>query len=333
MGLSQNLNYQVQIVQTFDNGNPPIRVIAPLASEQFMMDLSAQFSAPWSGGLLTDPKLTTISSAAFGVVPIVQGMTAQVWAGATETELGIDLSLQAEFDAEFEVRNVIKDLFRLVTPSVGPLGFLVSPGPKVDWRKVAESATNAAQKLGINTTALGLPDASQPTPTSPGTQKQGDMVDNTQTISDGSQTSVPSANPSDDKNLGTSANPVAGFIKDKISLRIGRNLFFDNVVLTNVQVTEENQFDGRGFPMFARVSLRFKPLFIIVQSDLDTIFGVPQSEPTALGQTPTAGANVEVNPIDLPGNIPAQELPPPGPTTESFPVWEPKPTERFPVNL
>ena len=93
MGLSQNLNYQVQIVQSLSDTGETLRVVAPLASEQFMMDLSAQYSAPWSGGLLSDPKLTTITSAAFGVVPIVQGMTAQVWSGATETELGIDLSL------------------------------------------------------------------------------------------------------------------------------------------------------------------------------------------------------------------------------------------------
>lgn len=331
MGLSQNLNYQVQIVQTLSDTGETLRVIAPLASEQFMIDIAAQFSAPWSGGLLTDPKLTTISSAAFGVIPVVQGMTAQVWAGATETEMGIDLSLQAEFDAEMEVRNVIKTLFRFVTPGVGPLGFLTSPGPKVDWKKIADSAVASARKAGVDTTALGLPD--ETSATSPGTQKTDKMVDTNTSISDGSQTAVPAANPSDDKSLGTPSNPVAGFVKDKISLRIGRNLFFDNVVLTNVQVTEENQFDNRGFPMYARVSLRFKPLFIIVQSDLDNIFGgPPQEEAPALGETPTEGADVEVNPVYLPPDPVPVELPPPGPVAEASPVWEPAPTQRFPVN-
>lgn len=332
MGLSQNLNYQVQIVQTLSDTGETLRVIAPLASEQFMMDLSAQFSAPWSGGLLTDPKLTTITSAAFGIVPIVQGMTAQVWAGATETELGIDLSLQAEFDAELEVRNVIKTLFRFVTPSVGSLGFLTSPGPKIDWKKVGGQILSSAQKAGIDTSALGF--AAEPTDTSPGTQKKGDMVDTNQSLSDGSQTSVQSENPSDDESLGTGNNPLSGYVKDKISLRIGKNLFFDNVVLTNVQVTEENQFDARGFPMYARVSLRFKPLFIIVQSDLDNIFGgpPPEEEAPALGETPTEGADVEVNPVYLPPDPVPVELPPPGPVAEASPVWEPAPTQRFPVN-
>lgn len=327
MGLSQNLNYQVQIVQHLTDTNQKLQVVAPLASEQFMIDIAAQFSAPWSGGLLTDPKLTTISSAAFGVIPIVQGLTAQVWAGATETELGIDLSLQAEFDAELEVRNVIKTLFRFVTPSVGALGFLTSPGPKVDWKKVVQ----AAAKAGVDTRALGLDP--EPGPDSPGTQKTDKLVDTSTSVNDGSQKSVPSANPSDDQSLGTQGNPLAGFVKDKISLRIGRNLFFDNVVLTNVQVTEENQFDYRGFPMYARVSLRFKPLFIIVQSDLENIFGAApqQEEATPVGETSTQGANVETNPVYLPPDPVPVELPPPGPTTESFPVWEPAPTQRFPV--
>ncbi len=354
-----NLNYQVQIIQQKQDAAQTVRIIAPLASEQFMMDIAAQYSAPWSGGLLSDPKIATISSAAFGIVPIVQGMTAQVWAGATETELGIDLALQAQSDAEMEVRFVIKQLFKLVTPGVGFGGFLTSPGPKVDWAAVGQASASALQSIGVDTSAFQSMQGNQQTanpnpapvqtsngfvargttnPNAPGTQKEGKIIDQTQSSNDGGQAASPVANPSTDQNLGAGENPINKYVSEKISLRIGRHLFFDNVVITNVQVTEENQFDYRGYPMFARVSIRFKPMFIIVQSDLDRIFGAtqqnspnsgtnnstaPQQNKAPEGQMPQGG-DVQANPIDVPPPLTPTTLPPPGaPVAQSNPVSNP----------
>jgi hypothetical protein len=81
--------------------------------------------------------------------------------------------------------------------------------------------------------------------------------------------------------LGTSAYWKSR-IKNQISIRIGNYMFFDSVVITNVQQTFSSNFDAQtGLPHHAKVMVGFKPLFMLVQSDLDQLFLNPNGGTTS----------------------------------------------------
>jgi hypothetical protein len=71
-------------------------------------------------------------------------------------------------------------------------------------------------------------------------------------------------------------------IKNKISIAIGNYLYFDSVVVTRVSQTFASNFDAAtGLPHHVRVTVAFKPLFMLAQEDLDTLFVSPTGSSTS----------------------------------------------------
>ena len=230
-----------------------IDVFAPIP-ETFMFDMSASYEAPFSSGITG--KIANIGKFV-GIKGVNQAMTVQLWQGSSDTELGLELEFQAEQDAYAEVMQPINELYKLVTPSTDTLGgFMKAPGPQIgdalyDTLKKATGYDDANEaQENDNTPADRMRDQNKETSNGRGSNKDTD--------------------PSGDK-WGT-VKWAKQHISNQIAIRVGQYAYFDSVVITNVQKTYTSQFDARGNPMHARVSVRFRPLFMVVQEDLNTIF-------------------------------------------------------------
>lgn len=262
--MAYNPAYTITIASVMDNpGKPPVFVQAPMP-ESFMYDATVMYEAPFTQGLTGNSMIDTIMKVGFSSKLVTHSMTAQLWQGSTETDLGLELEFQAESDPISEVRDPIVSLLRLCTPSLTSAGFLMSPGPKLEGRILHDIAMRAQN---IDANVRSIPE---------GTQGQVDLAslqDPAQASTQGSGNYAPN-NTDRSTTLGT-VNYFKSMIQDQISVQVGNYAFFDSVVLTSVQKTYESQFDQRtGLPFYAKVAVRFKPLFMVTQEDLDNIFGL-----------------------------------------------------------
>lgn len=303
-----NENYTVTIMQYPDkNPSNAVMIQAPMP-ESFMYDAAAQYAAPFTGGLTGNQMIDTILRVGVAARLVTQSLTAQFWQGSTETELGLEIEFQAEQDPDKEVRQQVLKLLRLTTPSTMRGNLLTSPGPKFgkefldqiinDGKQFfTELYSEASAAAGVTTTPSGgatapggatplVAGASNPN-IGPGQLKTCGMDDPAFSVTNGSQTSAQSANPSDKPDFGTS-DYFNQYISDRISIKIGNYALFNSVVVTNVQTTFESQFDQYGMPHYARVAIRFKPLFMVVQKDLDRIFLSGTSSAAAANRPPIA---------------------------------------------
>lgn len=340
-----NENYTVTIMQYPKGGTATgaITIQAPMP-ESFMYDAASQYAAPFSAGLTGNQMIDTILRVGIAARLITQSLTAQFWQGSTETELGLELELQAESDPDKEVRQKILQLLKLTTPSTKTGGLLTSPGPKIgaalikqvlaDSEAKAKSLFNgtAATDSSISNVGTGASSSTSTTPSlannivAQGQQKTGALTNPEQTISNGTQKQASSQDASTNPTFG-SADYFNQYIDDRISIKIGNYAIFNSVVITNVQVTYESQFDINGLPHYARVAVRFKPLFMVVQSDLDKIFltanaakvattpsitigSIPVQRTTALGSVDDLSI---ANPIQSPDNSVITVVPGTGP--------------------
>jgi hypothetical protein len=70
-------------------------------------------------------------------------------------------------------------------------------------------------------------------------------------------------------------------VKNPITIWIGNYLKFDSVVVTGVRQTFLSNFDAKtGLPHHARVTVTFKPLFMLTQGDLESLFVNPGANST-----------------------------------------------------
>lgn len=258
--MAYNPAYTVTIFSVKDSpGKPPVYVQAPMP-ESFMYDAAVMYEAPFTQGLTGNSMIDTIMKVGFASKLVMHSMTAQLWQGSTETDLGLELEFHAEVDPISEVRDPIVSLLRLCTPSVNSANLLMSPGPKLEGQ-VLQDLVFAAKELDKD-----IPVDAK------GEVSRGQLDDPAQSSRQGSGNTAQN-NAGRSTTLGTT-NYFKSRIQDQISIRVGKYAFFDSVVITNVQKTYESQFDQRtGLPFYAKVAVRFKPLFMVTQEDLDNIFG------------------------------------------------------------
>ncbi len=254
--MANNPNYTVIIKQVADpqnKGAKGVEVIAPMP-ESFMFDTKSDYATPYAQGLFSGGSgmLAQLGKAAGqlgGIRLTSQALTAQLWQGSTETALGLELEFQTESDPDVDVRQPILALMRMCTAAINKeSGMLISPGPSITLDSAGAVVSNvfSAAKNAIT----GEP------------PKQGSLA--------------PEATAQNGRGETQSASVTAlkKTIKNQISIQIGRYIFFDSVVISNVQTTYSNQIDDKtGLPIHAKVALSFTPLFLVVQSDLVNIFG------------------------------------------------------------
>jgi hypothetical protein len=261
------------IVTIQQNSNPTIVIEAPIP-DSFAFDVGATYEQMLPQGF-TSNTVVNAAAALTGTRLAVQALTAQLWAGNTDSELSMELEFHTETDPYYDVRTPIVNLLKLTMPTIDTKsGFLGSPGPQIDFAKAGTIFSDAGTSLGaglggvvgsfssIVQNVLGI----APKPSS--------MTDTNAQVVDGSNNSTAKAlqqNP----NLG-SAKYWNTMIKNKISISIGNYLYFDSVVITRVSQTFASNFDAQtGLPHNVRVAVAFKPLFMLAQEDLDTLFVNP----------------------------------------------------------
>jgi hypothetical protein len=270
-------NYLVTIQQ---NSNPAIVIEAPIP-DSFAFDVGATYEQMLPQGF-TDNKILNTAAALTGTRLAVQALTAQLWAGNTDSELSMELEFHTETDPYYDVRTPIVNLLKLTMPTIDTKsGFLGSPGPQIDFSKAGTIFSDAASSLGtgagniIGEAASFIENIFYGT-----TPKPSSMTDSNSQVADGSNNAVAKTlqqNP----NLGT-AKYWNTMIKNKISISIGNYLYFDSVVITRVSQTFASNFDAQtGLPHNVRVAVAFKPLFMLAQEDLDTLFVNPAGGSTS----------------------------------------------------
>jgi hypothetical protein len=270
-----NTNYII-LIQQADTG---ISVSAPMP-DSFAFDVGATYETPLPQGL-TDNKAINIGASMLGTRLAVQAMSAQLWAGNTDTELSVEVQFHTETDPVADVRTPIVNLLKLTMPSINPTtGFLTSPGPSFNLSMLSQVAGDALGNIGGAVGGIGTSVVNTVknlvNPTAGGTPTIASLTNTSTQTNNGANNTV--AQP-------TTQNPQLGtaaywntMIKNKITIMVGNYLYFDSVVVTKVAITAASNFDAQtGLPHHARVMIQFKPLFMLTQSDLDTLFVNPSS--------------------------------------------------------
>jgi hypothetical protein len=278
-------NYLVTIQQ---NSNPAIVIEAPIP-DSFAFDVGATYEQMLPQGFTSNTIVNT-AAALTGTRLAVQALTAQLWAGNTDSELSMELEFHTETDPYYDVRTPIVNLLKLTMPTIDTKsGFLGSPGPQIDFSKAGTIFSDAAATAGgiLGGAAEGVENfvvsawnagkAALGFGTAP---KASTMTDSNTQVGNGNNSQIAQAlqqNP----NLGT-AKYWNTMIKNKISISIGNYLYFDSVVITRVSQTFASNFDAQtGLPHNVRVAVSFKPLFMLAQEDLDTLFVNPAGGSTS----------------------------------------------------
>lgn len=277
------------IVTIIQNSNPAIVVEAPIP-DSFAFDVGATYEQMLPQGF-TNNKVVNTAAALTGTRLAVQALTAQLWAGNTDSELSMELEFHTETDPVQDVRTPIVNLLKLTMPTIDTKsGFLGSPGPQIDFSKAGTVFSDAVNSVasdaggllgglasGIASTVSAAAGSYLGFGTAP---KPASLQDSNAQPSDGNNDAI-SKSLQQNPNLGT-AKYWNTMIKNKISISIGNYLYFDSVVITRVSQTFASNFDAQtGLPHNVRVAVAFKPLFMLAQEDLDTLFVNPGANSTS----------------------------------------------------
>lgn len=299
--MGTSTNYLVTIMQVPTVGSHAgITITAPMP-DTFMYDAQSNFEAPYAKGLTGDGPVTNIL-AAIGYRATMQFLTANLWTGSQDSILTLEMEFQTESDPVLDVRAPILNLLKLATPGSDPnTGVLTSPGPSFNLTgsNVLAVGADAIDNLGTTGAALS------------GVTKVANVISSSMrnlatTSTSGTNASVAATNPSA-ATMTTGAYWTAK-MKNVISIKLGNYCYFDNVVITNVQQTFASNFDTlTGWPHHVKVTVQFKPTFMVVTQDLENIFinpngqsapstsGYNVSAPSAFGQSTSSGGLFSLN--------------------------------------
>jgi hypothetical protein len=314
-----NSNYLITIQSTGDpaSGQSPISVSAPMPDE-FAFDVGATYEQMLPQGFLGN-RVINVASSIFGTKLAVQAMTAQLWAGNTDSELSMQIDFHTETNPLQDVRTPIVNLLKLAMPSVNQQnGFLTSPGPQLDTSSAGSIFSTAGSTVGTATSSVlgGVSSALS----NIGNGIVGLLPSGVQNLFGVTPTPATLTNTSTQPNNGAGnsvtaalqANPTLGTasywnqqIKNRISITVGSYLYFQSVVITRISQTYASNFDAQtGWPHHVRVAIAFKPLFMLSQQDLDTLFVNPAGGTTTGANTygfsiPTPTSSVSQFPFTL----------------------------------
>lgn len=279
-----NKDYIVTI-QQFGSSNstdPAISVQAPMP-ESFAYDAHSTYDAPYAKGLTGDGMITNVL-AAVGYRATMQVLTANLWTGSQDSQLSLELEFQTETDPLQDVRIPILNLLKLATPGVNATtGVMMSPGPSLDLsaQNVAQVFTDASTNLGKSLGALtGNNNNLSSLLTNAGAfiGAKGASLVNMLSSTTNAQSKVTTPSTTSASQM-TKGSYWKSKLKNNITIKVGSYMYFDSVVITDVQQTFASNFDYlTGWPHHAKVVVQFKPTFMITKDDLDSIFLDPTGQ-------------------------------------------------------
>jgi hypothetical protein len=257
--------YRITIIGYSPNGvqgaGNHVIVEAPMP-ESFKFDTQSAYAPMLPQGVTSGSVATAM--AAFGVRLAVPALTAQLWQGSSEINLNLSLEFHTESDPVADVQTPILNLNRLVMPSINSsTGLLQSPGPSLNFNQLTTIAKNAGTSLA--NTASNITGIGKAAP-------QSSSMNNTSTSTNSGVGTAVNQSSTQNPQLGTSQYWKTQ-IANQISIRIGRYMFFDSVVITDVQQTFMSNIDAiTGLPHHATVDITFRPLFMLTVEDLASVF-------------------------------------------------------------
>lgn len=270
----------------------------------FDWSTESQYDTPFSdflsGMANSISPLGTGIARASGLAMVTQALTARVWSGSTSGAIQLPLVLQAEED---ELKDVLDPLISLIglntADTVQGGGLLRAPGPSFDIASVArpvlQFANDTANSLNSQ---IGSSGGLVPGARSIGGQVAGaaqaavtNGLEAGAKILSGASSAMQKGQVADyalslagstgagiDQAAGTLDSLMQGAVRNRISLRLGNYMFFDNVVITNIQQKHFVQPIGKGYGKstgnMQRVELQvtFEPFFQLTHSDIRRIF-------------------------------------------------------------
>lgn len=266
---TQNPNYLCTISCT----DQDIQIVASLP-DTISSSIGANYEEAFAQILSSNSKLAGITGPlrALGVQLTTQALTAQVWQGSTEMVFDLPLVLQAETNELNDVLAKLEDLYQLTLPGESfANGFLTAPGPVLDpkllaigLKKAGQNALNSASGFlsdnpSAKTAAVGaLAAISNAIPGTAG------LVSSTSSSAESASTAKPSTDGSD--------RTLISAIKNNISLQLGRYMYFESVVITNVGQTHYVQPLESGVMSRVEVNVGFKTFFVPTKKDIPNIF-------------------------------------------------------------
>lgn len=285
-------NFMVEIVCADANGGE-VKVQGWMEGVPGPGTVAASYSAPFENAIKTVLDNVIFGQAlgnivegtlrSMGLKMMTKDLTFQVWEGTSHLSNSITLWLIADQgDAVTKVRNPIAQLYRLVLAD-DQGGFLSSPGPtpKISDATI-DAVSSAFQTFLANFTS------SSDTSAGAGPEEGSDPI---QTIEDGlsglfggnsstgSSSSLGAVSAKQAlSNLSSNLNPLktalgaAAISADKhITIKVGKYLFFDEVVIESIDPQYENVIAVDGQPMICKVTLAFKTWKVMTIQDIDKL--------------------------------------------------------------
>jgi hypothetical protein len=279
--------YQLRIVQTLDKAGASATgrplVIKAWLPDTFNLDISADYDTPFAQ-LLESGKFQmarNIFRAQSGNSLIAQDMTVQVWSGSAPWDFSLPFVFTADKSAAQDVVLPIKQLAGLITPARNSAGFLISPGPTVDvgqaisqfGKGVSEAMITTGNQMDSKTLQYG----------GQITEALSEAVDKVAGFITGSKketTQSPVAQREADRRLrqnqdaeqaGTTTQ-TSDKIRNRVSLHVGKYMYFPAVIVTSVGKTYNTIFDKTGKPVRATVNVNFRTMVTPVKAELDQMF-------------------------------------------------------------
>lgn len=226
--------------------------------ENFEFSVQSEFSQPFQDVInsLFNPQAVNALQAASGVRLTTQELTTQIWQGTQPIRLQLPVTFYARTNARLDVSQNVYWLTEAALPRrLGGKGTaLVGPGPQIDVGKILNGRGLAEYwdtlKKAAETGNLGSP-----------VKTNGTNSSTAAVATNGLSTSILQYKP----------NTVH-------SVRIGRRMFIQDVVIENVQTTYDTKFDRDGYPMKAVCNVSMITARIPVSDELGAMMGVSNVE-------------------------------------------------------
>lgn len=229
-GGKANKNYLARVYQTTGaSGGAQGQLVARgYLPETFSIGVSSEWSEPFAN--VSAGQLADAVQLVTNMRPVSQAMTMQVWQGTAPVRFNMRFHFVAYSDAYMDVVQPVERLMRLTVPFRKAGGILVPPGPNVQWLQGIASQFGGGQ-------------SNAPTNLTFGSSQQ-------------------------NANSSSGETPkVLDNARGKISLAIGRFLWFENVVVESVDTEFDTAFTSEGFPISARTDITFKTFTVLTQGE------------------------------------------------------------------
>ena len=259
-----NLDYRVVISQNQDTLGAAPKVFIGAVTGKLALEQQANFSSPFSSGLLGNGTAGNLYAFTTGRRLVAQVASMQIWQGPSEHfSFTVTANLSTWSNPERDLIQPIKTLLSMVTPSISSSGFLQSPGPNLNAEGV-ERLGGAISKAGsvVGGSIFGLNDA-------------------TNLLKDGNQNYVGSIIEKGDRisdELGRSGLTRKALIENNlnnvINISIGRWFSLNNIIIKTVSFDLNTQVINRdsGKPLTAEVTIGIESVFSITTEDIDKMF-------------------------------------------------------------